>query len=206
MVNLGLNISLVKMGLGRNGIALGTAITYAIYSLTLAAIGWRLIRKGVSTCQLNSRCVPPAGPPGALTDGRVYPLPSKGGVEMESNGKQYSPEFKFKVMEVLKAEGSGAEGQIARACGVHPGTVTKWKKQFLEHGAEVFGRKEVKAYEKRIADLERMLGHKEVEVALLKIFWGRTLTLKEKLELVQQHREQHGLKRCLEILEVSKGT
>jgi len=59
--------------------------------------------------------------------------------------------------------------------GVHPVTLAKWKRHFLEHGAEVFGGKEeVKAYEKRIAELERMLGHKEVEIALLKNFLGES--------------------------------
>ena len=49
--------------------------------------------------------------------------------------------------------------------------MAKWKRHFLEHGAEVFGGKEeVKAYEKKIAELERMLGQKEVEIALLKNF------------------------------------
>ena len=93
---------------------------------------------------------------------------------MKSNGKHYSPEFKFKVVvEALRAEGSGVEGQIARAYGVHPVTLTKWKKRFVERGAEVFGGKEeVKAYEKKVADLERRLGQKEVEIALLKGFLG----------------------------------
>ena len=86
---------------------------------------------------------------------------------MKSNGNRYSPAFKFRVvLEALKAEAQGA-----RAYGVHPVTLAKWKRHFLEHGAEVFGGKEeVKAYEKRIAELERMLGHKEVEIALLKNF------------------------------------
>ena len=49
--------------------------------------------------------------------------------------------------------------------------MANWKRHFLQHGAEVFGGKEeVKAYEKRIAELERMLGQKEVEIALLKNF------------------------------------
>jgi len=40
-----------------------------------------------------------------------------------------------------------------------------------EHGAEVFGGKEeVKAYEKKFAELERMLGQKEVEIAPLRSF------------------------------------
>lgn len=60
---------------------------------------------------------------------------------------------------------------MVRAYGVHPVTLVKWKRYFLEHGAEVFeGKEEVKAYEKKIAELERMLGQKEVEIALLKNF------------------------------------
>ena len=75
------------------------------------------------------------------------------------------------VLEALKAEGKGAEAQVARAYGVQPVTLAKWKREFLEHGAEVFGGKEeVKAYEKKIAELERMLRQKEVEIALLKNF------------------------------------
>ncbi|MFQ5537590.1 MAG: hypothetical protein ACE5GJ_09085 [Gemmatimonadota bacterium] len=45
-----------------------------------------------------------------------------------------------------------------------------WKKQFLEHGAEVFGgSEEVKTYEARISQLERMLGQTEAELALQKL-------------------------------------
>ena len=37
------------------------------------------------------------------------------------------------------------------------------------------GKEEVRGYEKKVADLERMLGHKEVEIALLKNFLGGSL-------------------------------
>jgi len=85
---------------------------------------------------------------------------------------RYSAEFKFRVvMEVLASDKSMAE--IARAHDVHPVTVSSWKKHFEENGAEIFGGKEeVKQYEKQVADLERMLGKKEVEIALLKNILG----------------------------------
>ncbi len=93
---------------------------------------------------------------------------------MKGNGTRYSPAFKFKVVvEVLRAEGSGVEAEVARAYGIHPVTLSTWKRQFLQRGPEVFGGKEeVKGYEKRIADLERMVGQKEVEIALLTNFLG----------------------------------
>jgi len=93
---------------------------------------------------------------------------------MGSKGKRYSPKFKFNVvLEVLKSEKSDAE--VARAFEVHPATVSRWKKQFLEQGPEVFGGSEqVKEYEERIGQLERMLGQKEVELALLKNFFSES--------------------------------
>lgn len=86
------------------------------------------------------------------------------------HGKRYSPKFKFQVvLEALQSDKSDAE--IARAYDVHPVTVSRWKQEFKENGPEVFGGdEEVKEYERRISQLERMLGQKEVEIALLKNF------------------------------------
>ena len=62
--------------------------------------------------------------------------------EVKKGGIRYSPAFKFQVvLEALKAEGKGTEAQGARAYGVHPVTLAKWKREFLEHGAEVFGKR-----------------------------------------------------------------
>lgn len=86
--------------------------------------------------------------------------------------KRYSAQLKFQVvLESLQRKRSDTE--IARAYGVHPITLAKWKKQFLEHGAEVFGGKEeVKRAQQHQARLERMVGQKEVEIALLRNFLG----------------------------------
>ena len=85
--------------------------------------------------------------------------------------KTYTPRMKFElVLESLR--GKRSESELARAYGVHPVTLSKWKRQFLENGTEVFGGDEaLKQYERRIAELERLLGQKEVELALLKNFW-----------------------------------
>ena len=64
--------------------------------------------------------------------------------------------------------------QIAKAYGVHPNSVNAWKRAFLDKGPELFSQdSEVKAYERRIAELERLLGQKEVEIALLKNWLGQ---------------------------------
>ena len=87
--------------------------------------------------------------------------------------KRYSPRLKFQVaLELLTGEKSA--GQVAKVYGVHPNTVGSWKRILLEKGPEIFAQDSVVAeYERRIADLERLLGKKEVEIALLKNFLGR---------------------------------
>jgi transposase len=85
-------------------------------------------------------------------------------------GKRYSPRFQFQVvLEVLKGDRDAVE--IARAHDLHPTTVSRWKREFLENGPEVFGRSgTVAVYETRIKEMERLLGRKEVEIALLRNF------------------------------------
>lgn len=82
----------------------------------------------------------------------------------------YSPKFKFKVvLEALKGDRKNVE--IARAYDIHPTTLSNWKSEFMDKGPEVFGDNEtVKEYEKKISDLEQMLGKKEVEIALMSNF------------------------------------
>jgi len=88
--------------------------------------------------------------------------------------KRYSAKLKFQV--VLEAlSGEKTPGQIAKAYGVHPNSVGLWKKVFLERGSSIFSEgKAVDTRDRRIADLERLLGKKEVEIALLKNFLGRS--------------------------------
>ena len=89
--------------------------------------------------------------------------------------KDYSAKLKFQaVLESLSSE--KADGEIARVYNVHPMTLSKWKRRFLETGPEIFsGNETVKHYQKRITELERLLGQKEVELVLLKNFRNYTL-------------------------------
>ena len=88
--------------------------------------------------------------------------------------RRYSPKLKFQVvLELL--EGDKTVAQVAKAYGIHPNTASGWKRDFLEKGPEIFAQDATVAeYERRIAKLEQLLGKKEVEIALLKNFLGRT--------------------------------
>lgn len=93
---------------------------------------------------------------------------------MAKAAPRYSARLKFRVvLEALKGEKSVAE--IAKAYRVHPNSVDQWKRQFVEHGPSLFERGERQGpTERRVAELEQLLGKKELEIALLKNFLGRT--------------------------------
>lgn len=85
----------------------------------------------------------------------------------------YSPKLKFQVIRELLTTSKNPT-QLGRAYGVHPNTISKWKKIFNEKGPEIFEEDGVVAeYERKIAELEQLLGKKEVEIALLKNFLGQ---------------------------------
>ena len=93
---------------------------------------------------------------------------------MAKAARRYTAKLKFRVvLEALKGERTPA--QIAKTYGVHVNSVKLWTEQFIEHGPEVFDKQgSVAEYERRIAELERLVGRKEVELALLKNFLGQS--------------------------------
>ena len=88
--------------------------------------------------------------------------------------RTYSSDFKLQVvLEALQSEGTDAE--VARAYDVHPVTLSNWKTKLKENGSKAFGGStELREKKKKIAKLERMIGQKEVEIALLKNFLGES--------------------------------
>jgi transposase len=93
---------------------------------------------------------------------------------MPKSKRYYPAKLKFQaVLELLK--GHRTAGQIARAYRIHPNSLSLWKEAFLERGAAIFERESAgRDYEKRIAELEQLVGKKEVEIALLKNFLGQS--------------------------------
>ncbi|SDE98883.1 Transposase [Thermus arciformis] len=87
--------------------------------------------------------------------------------------KAVPPQVKFQAaLEAIKGEKSLVE--LARIYNVHPNTIVKWKAELMEKGATIFSNEtQEKELEKKIRDLEQLIGKKEVEIALLKNFLGQ---------------------------------
>ncbi|PIV09495.1 hypothetical protein COS51_03325 [Candidatus Roizmanbacteria bacterium CG03_land_8_20_14_0_80_36_21] len=64
-------------------------------------------------------------------------------------------------MEVIKGK---PVGEVARLYGFHPTLFPRWKKQFEEKGPGIFEDRKTDESQKKIEELTRMIGKKEIEI------------------------------------------
>lgn len=84
--------------------------------------------------------------------------------------KVYSSKVKFQaVLEVMKGK---PVGEVARLYGFHPTMFPKWRRRFEENGHLLFEPAKTDEYQKKIDELTRLIGKKEIEIELLKKFLG----------------------------------
>lgn len=82
--------------------------------------------------------------------------------------RKFSAEFKAQiVLEILS--GTRSAGEICREHQIKPQVLSSWKAQFLENAPQLFERsREQDATSERIAELERLLGQKTLELEIAK--------------------------------------
>jgi transposase len=82
--------------------------------------------------------------------------------------RTFSAAFKAQVvLEVLS--GIKSQAELAREHQLKPDLITRWKRQFLENVASVFEKQNpTDALAARIAELERVLGRKTMELEIAK--------------------------------------
>jgi len=87
---------------------------------------------------------------------------------MSKKHRTFSPEFKFQVvMEVLT--GAKQPSEICREHQIAEPVLYRWRKEFLEKGAQIFERrKRVQPEDGRIAELERVIGKLTLELSAAK--------------------------------------
>lgn len=84
--------------------------------------------------------------------------------------KVYSSKVKFQaVLEVMKGK---PVGEVARLYGFHPTMFPTWRRRFEENGHLLFEPTKTDEYQKKIDELTRLIGKKEIEIELLKKFLG----------------------------------
>ena len=74
---------------------------------------------------------------------------------MAKNQRTYTREFKIEAVRLLERTGK-SQTEIERELGIGSSNLSRWKKQFGEHGEDAFpGRGRLTPQEERIRQLER---------------------------------------------------
>ncbi len=86
--------------------------------------------------------------------------------------KKHAAKIKFQVViETLTNEGKLID--VARQYNINPNLITKWRKEFFERGYQIYEQgTSTQEAERKVDDLQRIIGKKEVEIELLKNFLG----------------------------------
>jgi len=87
---------------------------------------------------------------------------------MAKKKRTFTPDFKFQVvLELLSGEKRAA--QLCREHQVSETSLSRWRQEFLEHGARAFDRNNKdSAEQERVVELERMVGRLTMELAAAK--------------------------------------
>jgi len=86
--------------------------------------------------------------------------------------RNHAPAFKAKVaLDALK--GAQTIVEIAERYQVHPNQITEWKKQLLEHAAEVFGKDKKPDQGPDVKELHAKIGQLSMENDFLSNALGR---------------------------------
>ena len=71
----------------------------------------------------------------------------------------------FKQTAVRRLEGGQSLAEVARALEVHPGDLSRWRRELQEHGERAFsGIGKKRAAESRVPELERKIGQQAMEI------------------------------------------
>jgi transposase-like protein len=84
--------------------------------------------------------------------------------------RKFTKEFKEEAVRRLELGASIAE--VARACEVNPNVLHRWRWQLRDYGAKAFsGQGRQPAEQGRIAELERKVGRRALEIDFLRRCW-----------------------------------
>ncbi len=129
------------------------------------------------------------------------PIPSSPRAEVITSvqrRRRWSTAEKVRLVEETLQPGSSVSF-VARRYGLSPSLLFTWKRRMLEGGREavqanedVVGTSKVRELEKRVRDLERLLGRKTMEVEILKEALDLARAKKPMLPLVSWSNQEGG--------------
>lgn len=120
--------------------------------------------------------------------------------------ENYTPEFKAKI--VLQAlQTRDTDTSIAQAYGVHPVTLSRWKKQLERNASTVFGGGDDDSdMEDELRELRTENEQLKLENTVLREVFEDEVDIDRKVELVDRFKATHGLNAVCDIVGLPKST
>ncbi len=134
----------------------------------------------------------------AMSTDPFAPSPRAEVITSVQRRRRWSTAEKVRLVEEAMQPGSSVSF-VARRYGLSPSLLFTWKRRMLEGGREavqanedVVGTSKVRELEKRVRDLERLLGRKTMEVEILKEALDLARAKKPMLPLVSWSTQEGG--------------
>ena len=134
----------------------------------------------------------------AMSSDPLAPSPRAEVITSIQRRRRWSTAEKVRLVEEAMQPGSSVSF-VARRYGLSPSLLFTWKRRMLEGGREavqaneaVVGTSKVRELEKRVRDLERLLGRKTMEVEILKEALDLARAKKPMLPLVSWSSQEGG--------------
>jgi transposase-like protein len=124
---------------------------------------------------------------------------------MSVDDEKYGAAFKARVvLEALKAKET--DSSIAKAYGVHPVTLSRWKQQLQKDASAIFGESDkILALRDEIKTVKAELEEQEKLADAYKLICT-SLDIETKVQLARNLKDELGLNRVLALLELAKST
>ena len=134
----------------------------------------------------------------AMSSDPITPSPRVEVITSVQRRRRWSTAEKVRLVEEAMQPGSSVSF-VARRYGLSPSLLFTWKRRMLEGGRQavhvdedVVGTSRVRELEKRVRDLERLLGRKTMEVEILKEALDLARAKKPMLPLVSWSSQEGG--------------
>ncbi len=132
------------------------------------------------------------------SDPTATPAPRVEVITSVQRRRRWSAAEKVRLVEETTQPGSSVSF-VARRYGLSPSLLFRWKRRMIEGGHEavaadedVVATSKVRELERRVRDLERMLGRKTMEVEVLKEALDLARAKKQTLPLVSWSNQEGG--------------
>jgi len=96
---------------------------------------------------------------------------TKNNNQLSTKRRKFNAHLKFQLaLEAIR--GNVSQIELSRQYAINQNLITRWRKELLNKGYQIFENGKSDEAGKKVEELEKLIGKKEIEIQLLKKFLG----------------------------------